>query len=44
MTLYSRPTPIHNKAFQLLAIDPERTQQTHPPQTNIKPDQGLVAS
>ncbi len=26
MTLYSRPTPIQNKAFQLLAIDPERTQ------------------
>jgi hypothetical protein len=25
-TLYTRPTPLHRRAFELLGINPERTQ------------------
>jgi hypothetical protein len=29
-TLYTRPTPLQSRAFDLLGINPERTQKRHP--------------
>ncbi|NJO38999.1 MAG: hypothetical protein HC871_17120, partial [Rhizobiales bacterium] len=37
ITLYARPTPLQTKAFELLGIKPERTQQSPLPDAQKRP-------